>query len=447
MGIKSLTHYDPKTSVHIAPLVVFRILFGSVMLWSILRFIAKGWIEIQYLSPTFFFSYYGFEYVQVLGKFGMYTLFFILVVAAIGILLGCCYRLSSISFFLIFTYVELIDKTNYLNHYYFVSVISFMLMFVPAHRYFSVDVWRKPELKITHIPRWMIDVFKLQLFFVYFFAGLAKINADWLFRAMPLAIWLPPKADLPLIGWLFKYKITPYLFSWLGAIYDLSIAFLLLIPQTRFLAYLAIIAFHLLTAILFPIGMFPFIMMLCTLIFFSEKWHLQRINQLKKGLFNINQAKEIKRNLNPIPRWIIGILSIHIVVQLLLPLRFLAYPDSLFWTEEGYRFSWRVMLMEKEGETIFHVKNPDNQEVWEVYNLDYLSPLQEKMMATQPDMILQFAHHLEKIYQQKGIRDPKIYATSYVSLNGRKSRPFIDSSVDLTQQKEGFHHKTWILPF
>jgi hypothetical protein len=43
-------------------------------------------------------------------------------------------------------------------------------------------------------------------------------------------------------------------------------------------------------------------------------------------------------------------------VSIIVPLRYLCYPNELFWTEEGFRFSWRVMLMEKAGYATFKVK-------------------------------------------------------------------------------------------
>ena len=46
------------------PLVVFRILFGLMMFASMIRFWANGWIDKLYIKPTFFFSYYGFEWVK-----------------------------------------------------------------------------------------------------------------------------------------------------------------------------------------------------------------------------------------------------------------------------------------------------------------------------------------------------------------------------------------------
>ena len=103
---------------------------------------------------------------------------------------------------------------------------------------------------------------------VYFFAGVAKLNFDWLIEAQPLKIWLPAQSHLPMIGPFLEMEVTAYFFSWFGAIYDLTIPFLLLMNRTRPWAYAAVVVFHVMTRILFPIGMFPFIMIGATLIFF-----------------------------------------------------------------------------------------------------------------------------------------------------------------------------------
>jgi hypothetical protein len=122
------------------------------------------------------------------------------------------------------------------------------------------------------------------------------------------------------------------------------------------------------------------------------------------------------------------------------------YPGELFWTEEGFRFSWRVMLMEKTGMAEFTVRDAKGKFKM-VNNDDFLSDLQEKMMATQPDMILQYAHMLRDFYSQHGFESPQVYVDSYVSLNGRLGQALIDPKVDLAREKESFGHKTWILPF
>jgi hypothetical protein len=271
------------TSVSIAPLAGFRILFGFIMLVSIVRFMLRGWIKALYIEPEFYFTFYGFEWIAPLGASGMYLLFAIMAVSAIMIMLGYRYRLAALLFFLSFTYVELIDKTNYLNHYYFVSIISFLLIFLPANGSYSLDAWLNPKIAVSRVPRWTITIIKLQLAIVYLYAGAAKLNPDWLFEAMPLKIWLPAKAHLPLIGPLLEQPLTAYFFSWAGAAYDLTIVFFLINRITRPWAYLAVVVFHLSTALLFQIGMFPYIMILATLIFFPAEFHQRWLEKASYG--------------------------------------------------------------------------------------------------------------------------------------------------------------------
>lgn len=436
--------------ISIAPLVFLRIAFGAIMFASVIRFILNGWVKELYVLPKFYFPYYGFEWVKPLGGTGMYIVFAVLAITSFSVMLGFFYRISIAAFFIFFTYVELIDKTNYLNHYYFVSVISFLLILVPAHRNFSLDVVRKPSIKITSIPAWVIAIFKLQMIVVYFYAGIAKLNYDWLIEAMPLRIWLPSKADLPVIGSLLDQLWVAYFFSWFGAIYDLTIPFLLLFKRTRSLAYVLVIIFHLATSLLFQIGMFPYIMIAMTLVFFSEKFHYRNLSRLKM-IFKSNQALTEKfslYNIDPFKKKIVlGILSLYFLLQMVIPFRYLLYPGKLFWTEQGYRFSWRVMLMEKGGTAFFYIKDPVTGRQSEVTNCNYLTPNQEKMMATQPDMILQFAHFLKEEYKKKGIKGPVVTVESYVTLNGSGSRPFINDRIDLSQEEESFLPKSWILPY
>jgi hypothetical protein len=437
-----------KRYVHIAPLAVLRIAFGGIMLISVVRFLLKGWVSAFYIKPQFHFTFYGFNWVRPFGAAGMYALFGLLIVSAVMIILGWFYRVAIVAFFLCFTYVELIDKTTYLNHYYFVSVMAFLLIWVPANRYFSVDVRRKPKLLVNHVPVWTINIFKLQLLLVYFFAGISKLNYDWLMAAMPLKIWLPANCHLPLIGPLLSQTWVAYVFSWFGALFDLFIGFLLLSNKYRKPAYVIVIIFHLATGWFFKIGMFPYIMILVTMIFFSEQTHIRIIAFLRKLL---PVTPVIIPNTYRLPsfrsKFIYGLLVLHFIIQLLLPFRYLLYPGKLYWTEEGYRFSWRVMLMEKGGTVFFHVKDPHTGKRAEVINSQYLTDFQETQMATQPDMILQFAHFLVAEYQKKGISDPVVTAESYVTLNGSGSRLYIDSTVDLAKEQETFAPKKWILPF
>ena len=431
---------------HIAALASFRFIFGLVLFAGVLRFAINGWITDLYVSPTFYFKYFGFEFIHPLGSLGMHFVFVVMGISFLLVAIGYWYRIASILAFLSFTYVELIDKANYLNHYYFVSLVCLILIFLPADRFFSLRTILKPEDEVTKIPAYKVGVLKLQLGIVYFYAGLAKLNTDWLLNALPLKIWLPAKANIPLIGPLLSKTWVAYVSSWFGAFYDLLIPFFLSIKKYRAIAYLFVILFHLATYFLFQIGMFPFVMIGATIIFFSTEWHIKYQQKLLQLLGVKSKKSSTTKTIKSNKIVLIGF-TLLFAFQLIFPFRFLAYPGKLFWTEQGYRFSWRVMLMEKAGYATFHITNPENGRSWEVNNYDYLTPNQEKMMSTQADMILQFAHFLEKKFQNEGISNPIITVECFATLNGSPTQLLIDPRVDLTKVNDSFSAKEWILPF
>ena len=439
-----------------APLIVFRIIFGALMLFGSIRFVLKGWVHDLYIAPEFHFGYYGFEWVKPLPGDWMYLPFIILILSAIGILLGFKYRFSALLFFLAFTYVELLDKTNYLNHYYFVSLMAFLMIWVPANKRFSIDAWLNPNMYENSCRRYAIFILQFQLAIVYVFAGIAKLEPDWLLEAQPLRIWLQAHSSMPVFGDLLDQKWVAYLFSWFGCIYDLFIVFFLWNNRFRKYAYILVILFHFITWYLLPIGVFPWVMIFSTLIFFPAEFHEQIIEQIKKLLpFQARKSTNTSPNkpLSQLGRFAIGI---FIFLQLVIPFRYCLYPGNLFWNEEGFRFSWRVMLMHKEGHATFYIRDPKTKGEIEIQNRDYLTETQIDQMATQPDMILQYAQFLKQKYDHRQfhfgnkhltLNNPSVHAEIYVSLNGRPSQLFVEKKHDLTQLPYNLAHRTWIAPF
>ncbi len=431
--------------ISIAPLVTFRIIFGALACFGAIRFLVNDWVAPLYQDPQFYFTYLGFDWVQPLPGQWMYLPFILLIMSSLGILLGAFYRWSAVLYFLAFTYIELIDKTNYLNHYYLISLLAFLMIFLPAHRQFSLDVkWNRVQAQ-GKISNWIIFLLQFQLACVYFFAGIAKLNEDWLFRAEPMTTWLQSHRDMPVFGDFFAEKWLAFAFSWIGCIYDLSIAFLLWSSKTRKWAYLAVVVFHLLTYALFPIGVFPFVMIGLTLVFFAPELH-ERFVPMSKG----------NGRASAIPKYAKGLILGFIVLQCLLPFRYLTYPGHLFWNEEGFRFSWRVMLMHKEGLATFYVQDSSSGREIEIDNSQYLNKRQEEQMSTQPDMILQYAHYLRGKFadtlidvggKQIRIKNPNITANVFVALNGRPAQKLVDKSTLLNEETYNLQHRDWILPF
>ena len=442
--INKLLEYFKKES-HPSPLALYRIGFGILVMFSLSRFALNGWIESLYLEPDFHFSYYGFSWVKPIGNY-TYLVFLICFCSALFVTIGYRYRYAIAILFLSFTYIELMDKTTYLNHYYLISCISFLMIFLPCASYFAMD-----SRKNIKIPQWTIDSLKFLIIIVYIYAGLAKINSDWLINAQPLKIWLRAKYTIPIIGeTLLQKNFSYYLFSWGGMIYDCIIPFLLLYKRTRYFAFFMVIVFHIMTRVLFPpIGMFPYIMIFSCIIFFDSGLHKKILDFIRSILrleikndekFN-SDSKSYKVNM-----FIIPIISIFFIFQIILPLRSVFYPGELFWNEQGYRFSWRVMLIEKTGYTTFKVVDNSSNKFQLIDNMEFLTPFQEKQMSFQPDMILEYAHYLGDTFKKRGFNDVSVFADSYVTLNGRPSKRFIDPKVDLYKQKNDLKHKIWIIP-
>ena len=427
--------------VGIEPLVTLRITFGVLMLFSTLRFWYLGWIDNHFVEPIFHFSYFGFEWVKVLPEFWMYAIHMLMVVTSIQIIAGFKYRIGAILFFLAFTYVELIDLTYYLNHYYFVSLLALLLVLVPAGSKYSIDALRTPSIQLDTIPRWMLLAFQIQVAIVYLYAGIAKMNSTWLFEAMPLRIWLPAKDNLPIIGVLFTYPITAYVFSWAGMIYDATIPFFLWNKRTRLFAYIAVLAFHITVGALFQIGVFPMVMTIVVWVFFSQEFHEKLLSPFKF----LNHGEPNGKH----PNWAalkVG-LGAFITFQVIFPFRYVFYEGSRFWNEEAYRFGWRVMLVEKAGTATFYVQDGELGKRGEVVNSEFLNAHQEKQMAFQPDMILQFAHYLGEHFKAMGMDDPQVYCDSWVTMNGKPSQQLIDTKVNLMTQEDSWQQKKWVLPY
>ena len=447
-----------KNPVSIFPLIVFRISFGLILFISTLRFILKGWVTDLYIKPTYFFTYYGFDWISPVSNNFIYIVFFLLLVCSLMITIGLFYRHSSLLFFILFTYIELIDKTNYLNHYYFISLISFLMIFLPANRFFSVDNIIGICNERTTIKAWQINIIKLQVGIVYLFAGVAKLNYHWLIEAQPLTNWLKHQSDFPIIGNLFLYDTTAYLFSWAGAIFDLVIFFVLANKKWRVYGYVIVVVFHILTSIMFPIGVFPLVMIIATLIFFSDHFHQNVLSFLGEKNTSILIKNKEDNHENKVDKLIKAVLISFFILQLLIPFRYLLYPGKLFWTEQGYRFSWRVMLIEKAGYVQFYIHEPKMDRKMLIETRNYLTPQQEKMMSTQPDMILQFAHYISSEFKDSTILEtngeiiklgnkPKITAEVKVSLFNKGSKDFINQNTNLSMENRGFMNKEWILPY
>lgn len=443
------------TPVDAASLAVFRIGFGIIMLFEMCRYFGMDWIRRYYITPEFYFSYYGFDWVRPWDETGMYLHFALLALLALFITIGFLYRFAVITFTLGFTYVFLLDQTQYLNHFYLVILLGLLLCVLPAQRTFSVDARLRRPPGPAVVPAWTVWALRAQFEVLLIYAGIVKVNSDWL-QLEPMGIWMQRGAELPLIGPLMVEPLLVVAASYGVIILHLIGAPLLLFRRTRLGVFLVYTVFHTINHFSFNIGIFPWLTLFGTLIFFEPDWPRRFWRAMTAREVPVEASAGHNGDARAVTaqavaprtrRLVIGLLAVWFAIQVLVPLRHLLYPGNVSWTEEGHRFAWQMMLRDKTGLVDFTVTDPGSGRVWHVSLTDYLTPRQIRKMATRPDMILQFARYLARVWEQeKHLPDVEVRVQTAISLNGRLPAPMLDPDRNLAAVPRDLRHADWILP-
>lgn len=420
-------------------LVVFRIFFGLLCFLESVGAIFTGWVNKTLIEPQFTFNFIGFDWLQPLPGNGMYVYYGVMGVFGLCIMLGYKYRLSAFGFALLWAGTYFMQKTAYNNHYYLLFLLSFIMVILPANRYASLDVKLNPKLKSISMPNWCRWVFIVQLFIVYTYASIAKIYPDWLDTSV-IKLLMQNKSNFPVVGQLLQNEGIHYFIAYSGILFDGLIIPLLLFKPTRKYAFFASIFFHLFNSFVFHIGIFPYLS-LAFCLFFFEPETVRNIFLKKKKLYTQNEIK--------IPSYksvFKSVFIVYFVIQIILPLRHYFIQDDVLWTEEGHRLSWRMMLRAKSGNINFRVVDNATNNLIPIKLNEYLTKKQQRSLRTKPDFIWQFSQRLKKQFKSEG-KDVSIFATCYVSVNGKPSKRFIDPEIDLAKAEWNyFKHNTWILP-
>ncbi|MGK3988940.1 HTTM domain-containing protein [Sorangium sp. So ce136] len=441
--------------VDAASLAVFRVGYGALIAWEVVRYVLHDRIIRYYIEPGFFFSFVPF--VRPWGGTGMYWHFAAVFVLALLCAAGLFYRVSAALLCAALTYVFLLDKAQYLNHLYLLCLLGLLLAVAPAHRALSLDLLRArraspagapPSMPTETVPRFHLFALKAQIAIVYFYGGVAKLNGDWL-RGQPLTMWLAEHADAPLVGPLLASPATGLALSYAGLLIDLSMGFLLFSRRTFPFGAAIAVAFNLSNAFLFKIGIFPYAMIASLTLFADPSWPRRRLPFLfgragRAGDGALVPGPALSPSPSPGPAPVLShtasrrralplaLLHAYLLLHLVVPLRHWLYPGDVAWNEAGHRFSWRMKLRDKNvSELDIGVMDPRTG-VRESLDLEeWLTDRQLGEMSTRPDMIVDFAHHVADRWQAAfGVR-PVVTAKVVASLNGGPSRDLVDPTRDL----------------
>lgn len=405
-----------------ASIAVVRIGVGLVAAISVLRLWLNGWLESLIIAPPNHLAYPGLEWVPVPPPDVMRLLAFAAFVSALCLAVGLYTRLSGAILLGSFGWLETVEATTYLNHYWLMASLVLLLTILPSGAACSFDARRHTS---ATVPRYAVWALRTQVVVVYFFAGVAKLHEDWLVDGLPLAIWLPSRSDLPLIGPILELPATALLASWAGAAFDLSVGFLLLLAVTRRYAYVALLMFHVATVVLLPsIGLFPVIMTIAATVFFAPDWPRRLLERFRRK----SVSRAVPQPAGRTPGWAAMTLAgAWIVLQVLLPLRHLASPGDARWTGSGYRLAWNVVAVEKHASVAFWVESTDGRFLADPRQ--WFTPHQLRVAASEPDLVMQMAQIVGSSYG--GVDETSVYADVWVSFNGRRSQALIDPTVDL----------------
>jgi uncharacterized membrane protein YphA (DoxX/SURF4 family) len=420
-------------------LIIFRVIFGMLCFFESVGAILTGWVKRVFIDPQFTFTFIGFEWLQPLPDYWMYAYYLLMGIFGLFIMLGYKYRFSAISFTIMWTITYLMQKSSYNNHYYLLILLSGMMAIQPANKYLSIDSKRNPNITSYSMPNWCSLIFIIQMFIVYTYASLAKIYPDWLDLSV-MNLLMQAKQHYFLVGDLLQEEWLHAILAYGGILFDGLIIPLFLIKKTRKFALILSIIFHLFNSFIFQVGIFPYLSLAFALFFFSRET-IHKMFLKKKPFYNHEEIIIPKKT-----SLFKSILIVYFFIQIVLPIRHYFIPGNVFWTEEGHRMSWRMMLRSKHGITTYTVVNNDTKQKTLVNLSDYLTPKQIRSASAKPDFIWQFAQHLKKQYQEKGVTI-QVFVNAKVSLNGSKYSPLINSEVDLANVPwEPLKHSSWVLP-
>ncbi|WP_068595454.1 HTTM domain-containing protein [Vaginella massiliensis] len=430
-------------------LILFRIFFGIFIMFECWGAIFTGWVNTNFVEPQLNFSFIGFEWTHVFLGQGMVTLYGVMGFLGLLIATGTLYRVSSIAFALLWMLTYLMQKTSYNNHYYLFMLVSWAMAFMPAHRFFSVDSTIFPKIKATKCSVWIYYFFILQLSIVYFFAAINKIYPDWFNGQFLLPTFeriggfIKHQYNFDILGDFVASRSFAQGIAWIGFLFDLLIVPIMLIPKLRKYGLILSFVFHLSNSIIFQIGIFPYFSLGMLIFFYPSDFFQEKLFPKKSFLLDRLPEDDRLTMFRVVFKYFF---VLYFMWQIYLPIRHHFISENVFWTEEGHRMSWRMMLRSKAGHTSFYTLDKTGKKE-QVFITNYLTNKQILKMAYSPDMIWQFAHILKGKLDPTGEKGIRVYVDSRVSVNGSDFYPFIDPTVDLASTKwHYFSHQPWILP-
>ncbi|XP_069558795.1 vitamin K-dependent gamma-carboxylase [Brachyistius frenatus] len=453
-----------------ASLGIFRCLFGLLMAIDVTQERGLSHLDYKYLDGAPVCRFPLFNFLQPLPLDWMYLVYVVMFLGALGIMLGCFYRLSCLMFISTYWYIFFLDKTAWNNHSYLYGLIGFQLTLMEGNRYWSIDGLRRPSIRNAHVPLWNYTVLRSQIFIVYFIAGVKKLDADWVegYSMSYLAHhWLfdPFKLILPveLINLLVVHGG--------GLVLDMTAGYLLFFDATRPYAFFFVSYFHCMNSQLFSIGMFSYTMLATSPLFCHPDWPRRFFARFPSFLRAVlpftspepqhstscvyQEIRSAERQETPavptapklrLKQKLGAIFTIlYIIEQLFLPYSHFITQGYNNWTNGLYGYSWDMMVHSRSHQ---HVKITYKD--GKTGEIGYLNPgvfTQSRRWKDHGDMLKQYSTCLNHFLPRYNISDPELYFDIWVSINERFQQRIFDPRVDIVKADwSPFQPNPWLMP-
>uniref|UniRef100_A0A8C5LZ46 Vitamin K-dependent gamma-carboxylase n=1 Tax=Leptobrachium leishanense TaxID=445787 RepID=A0A8C5LZ46_9ANUR len=441
-----------------AGLGVFRFLFGLLMVLDIFQERGLSYLDHKYLDGLDVCRFPLFNFLRPLPLDWMYLTYVLMLLGALGIALGLFYRFSCLLFLVPYWYVFFLDKTTWNNHSYLYGLIGFQLTLINANRYWSIDGLLSSRKRNAHVPLWNYTLLRIQIFIVYFIAGIKKLDADWVEGYSMGSLsrhWLFDPFKL----FMTEEMTSLVVVHWGGLFLDLTAGYLLFFDITRPLALFFVSYFHCMNSQLFSIGMFSYTMLATSPLFCYPDWPRRLVAKLPLCLQRLLPHTQLpqdsldcvypgrKGKSQPRLRHKVAaaFTVLYIMEQLFLPYSHFMTQGYNNWTNGLYGYSWDMMVHSRSHQ---HVKITYKDGF--TGEIGYLNPgvfTQTRRWKDHADMLKQYAVCLQGFLGAYNISEPEIYFDVWVSINDRFQQRLFDPTVDIVKADwSPFHKTTWLKP-
>jgi vitamin K-dependent gamma-carboxylase len=425
-----------QTPVDGASLAVVRMLLGLMLAWEVI-FRAN-----IFFPPVTGFSF-RYPYLEWLPDFPEMYIWFRGALVLCGLLLvaGIWPRIASFVAAFLVAYGFLLVPEQYLNHIYLFWIYLFLMAFVPSNRNFALRLPFGLSPRPGNVRYIHLFLLKVQTEIVLVYAGLVKINADWL-ALVPLRSWLMIMREKLWYGALLDY-------DWIVAAANYGVialhvlgAPLLFFKKTRLPIFIVYCVFHLTNHHTFYIGIFPWLTIAASTLFFEPDWPRTLLRRIGIPLAGGSPPKA-----EAAPRWATAYTSfcmVWLVLQAIFPLRHYLYPGSVYWTDEGQRFSWAMMLTDRRSDVFWGIVHlPSKEQIVLIDFSKLLGPYYHKI-ATNPELTLQLAHTVARRFGAAG-EDVQVHVYDLVSWNFRPPKLLIDPTANLVAKQYSIWPADWLI--